>query len=575
MLKAQHNRWQKPIKSIKSSTIAAIGLTLSFGLISCNTVPVVGNPYSDKPREPWVQRADAQNVKALEDGFVSDQQWTRASSGWGPVELDKGNGGSSPNDGPAISVAGTTYAKGLGTHAVSAIEYKINPAKNCSTFSAVVGLDDAIRSQSAYGSVTFEVWMDGVKSWDSGLMTVTGTPRSQKVNLPITAKSTLELRVTNGQDAAGYENWYDHADWADARVTCSGATPTPTPTPTPSGTPTIDGKASRRIMALGDSITAGYPSTIGGYRSELKAKLQQAGYNVTFVGSQSAHNPANATDLPHEGHSGWTIPQINSIVNGSLSYNGTSADRILDTYDPDVVLLMIGTNDEIQTNGRATVDSYKVLLDSIFAKKPNVRVIVAPFIHCSVFSDVQADDFNYGNRNLQYINNATYETDRAGGVVGLVTAYQSAGRRITFVDAMHRVVPAGLADSVWSTFDGIHPNITYHPKIGAVWFKALQDVSNSQDSSSPLAVPTGLSAKANGTGLDLLWTRNSNNESGFQIDATTDPLFLTNITTFTAPAGSRSAIVPVKAASTYYVRIRAVNGANTSENSYPYRAVTP
>ncbi len=38
----------------------------------------------------------------------------------------------------------------------------------CSVFTAVVGLDDEV---GANGSVVFQVWTDGVKRYDSGVMT--------------------------------------------------------------------------------------------------------------------------------------------------------------------------------------------------------------------------------------------------------------------------------------------------------------------------------------------------------------------------------------------------------------------
>jgi lysophospholipase L1-like esterase len=336
----------------------------------------------------------------------------------------------------------------------------------------------------------------------------------------------------------------------------------------------VDWSKNQRLMLLGDSITAGYQLGVGGYRAQLRTRLQNANYQVTFVGSQGTYNPAAASGLEHEGHSGWTVPQITNIVQGAFGLNGTSADRILDAFRPDVVLLMIGTNDEIQKSGNATTDDYKALLDSIYAKLPNVRLLVAPFIHCSVFSDVQADNYNYGVRNLQFIDGATYETDRAGGVVGLVTGYQQVGRKISFVDAMHKAIPDGLSDNAWSQNDGVHPNATYYAIMGDIAFQALKNVSSTQAADTAPAVPTGLSATASGSSLNLVWTRNSGNETRFEVDATTDPLFKSGIMTFNAGAGSNKSTIALQPKRTYYLRIRALNGSGASANSYPYRATT-
>lgn len=37
---------------------------------------------------------------------------------------------------------------------------------------------------------------------------------------PTSGVNTLELRATDGRDNIGY----DHADWADAKLTCGGGT---------------------------------------------------------------------------------------------------------------------------------------------------------------------------------------------------------------------------------------------------------------------------------------------------------------------------------------------------------------
>ncbi len=214
----------------------------SLALFACQQpTSAPTNPYSNGVRHPWQQATtDPQTVLPLINGYLSDQKWNDASNGWGPVELDTSNGENTQGDGKPITIGGTPYAKGIGAHAGSAITYTLDPANDCTTFSAVVGLDDEIRSQSQYGSVTFQIWMDGTRVWESGLLKVTGTPASQTVSVPVTAKSSLELRVTNGEDDATRQNWYDHADWADARIEC-GSTVTPPPTTPPASSSWVMG----------------------------------------------------------------------------------------------------------------------------------------------------------------------------------------------------------------------------------------------------------------------------------------------------------------------------------------------
>ncbi|WP_422448717.1 NPCBM/NEW2 domain-containing protein [Thermoanaerobacterium sp. DL9XJH110] len=144
------------------------------------------------------------------DSYLSDLPWLGAASGWGPVEKDMSIGGNKQGDGKAITINGVTFTKGLGTHAPSTIEYYLGG--KCTKFSAQVGIDDEVGNR---GSVVFQVWADGQKIWDSGLMT--GDMAARTVDVDITGVNVLKLVVTDGGD----DKNYDHADWADARVTCA------------------------------------------------------------------------------------------------------------------------------------------------------------------------------------------------------------------------------------------------------------------------------------------------------------------------------------------------------------------
>jgi chitodextrinase len=138
--------------------------------------------------------------------YLSDLSWTSATNGWGPVEKDKANGEANAGDGPPLKLGTKTYAKGLGVHSLSEITYSLNGGYT--QFKADVGLADYIKD---LGSVVFQVYTDGTKVYDSGLMTP-GQVKSLSVDL--TGKSQLRLVVTNG-DGRGRN---DHANWADARL---------------------------------------------------------------------------------------------------------------------------------------------------------------------------------------------------------------------------------------------------------------------------------------------------------------------------------------------------------------------
>jgi glucose/arabinose dehydrogenase len=156
-------------------------------------------------------RLTATYTSTATTSYLSDLAYTVVANGWGPVEKDTSNGESAAGDGHPITLNGTVFAKGLGAHAASDIRYAANGA--CTTFSVKVGVDD---EEGTHGSVIFQVFADGTKLADSGLMTATSATKPLTVDL--TGKTTLQLVVTDGGDGADY----DHADWADAQITCGG-----------------------------------------------------------------------------------------------------------------------------------------------------------------------------------------------------------------------------------------------------------------------------------------------------------------------------------------------------------------
>ena len=100
--------------------------------------------------------------------YLSDLPFTQVANGWGPVERDTSNGEQAAGDGKPLSLRGVVYPKGLGGHAASDVRYAMNGG--CTSFSAKVGVDD---ETGANGSVDFQVFGDGTKLADSGLMTAT------------------------------------------------------------------------------------------------------------------------------------------------------------------------------------------------------------------------------------------------------------------------------------------------------------------------------------------------------------------------------------------------------------------
>ena len=141
--------------------------------------------------------------------YISDKEWKSANSGWRSVKKDL-----SVEDN-TITLLGedgqeVQYNKGIGTHATSTIVYDLSE-ENYKFFEAYVGVDREMRN-SKVSSLSFEIYADGKKVFDSGVMN-SDTPRKH-VLIPIVGVSELKLVAKDG----GNGNGGDHADWADAKL---------------------------------------------------------------------------------------------------------------------------------------------------------------------------------------------------------------------------------------------------------------------------------------------------------------------------------------------------------------------
>ena len=114
----------------------------------------------------WFVGPAATSTSAQVTRFVSDMKWVSQVNGWGPAERDQSNGELGSGDGQTLTIGGVTYVKGLGVHAHSEIRVQLGGA--CTTFNAVVGLDDEV---GANGSVVFALYGNGTPLYSSGVLT--------------------------------------------------------------------------------------------------------------------------------------------------------------------------------------------------------------------------------------------------------------------------------------------------------------------------------------------------------------------------------------------------------------------
>jgi len=122
-----------------------------------------------------------------------------------------------------------------------------------------------------------------------------------------------------------------------------------------------------RVMALGDSHTVGVGSTHrAGYRLAFSNAMSEGGYDIDMVGGKA--NGPEGFDHRHQGYKGATTYEISSAVHEKLA-----------NYDPELVILLIGTNDARAPgfNPLSFEVHLSVLVDRIFASNPDIKLIIA------------------------------------------------------------------------------------------------------------------------------------------------------------------------------------------------------
>lgn len=202
--------------------------------------------------------------------------------------------------------------------------------------------------------------------------------------------------------------------------------------------------ASLRIMPLGDSITEGHQSC--SYRKPLVEGL--LGCNFNMVGSQNGSvavpgsiNCLSSNDY-HQGIGGWTAADF-------LADNGDGklwVEDYISYYNPDLVLLHIGSNDMLQNqavgsydanmlSGSGTIGNIDTMIRTIYQFSPNATVLVANLIPW-------LDDATVNNRIKQLRTS----------IEALVSARKAAG------DAIHLVEVAEGFSADWLSDDKVHPN---------------------------------------------------------------------------------------------------------------------
>ena len=253
-----------------------------------------------------------------------------------------------------------------------------------------------------------------------------------------------------------------------------------------------------KILPVGDSITDGY-GTDGSYRKFLYNELTKAGYSIDMTGPNASWGDGEYTDpttgayfkydAAHCGYSGYAIeeyPGRNGIL--ETLKNGDYVNK----YDPNIVILQIGTNDiidnhEISTAGKRLDTLVSYILenidedDALFVTTipdldPNREGVYDWFANYRHLADwTPVSDVNAEKWVTEQI--CEYNSQ----VKSLVESKQKSGvKNIYFSD-----VNSTITDVKSYLKDGVHPNDMGYELMGLYWAEVIKNYLATRTSSSP------------------------------------------------------------------------------------------
>lgn len=151
-------------------------------------------------------------TKVIEVTLAKDQRWLSelpiaySRQDYGSLKIDK-----NIHD-KTLSAGDRRYAKGMGTHANSTVEFSL--AGQAKSLIGAVGLDDSVES----GGVQFSIWGDGKLLWESAKHYGAEKPETFEVDL--SGVQHLRLHVDGLKDISS-----DHANWLNPVITLAAETP--------------------------------------------------------------------------------------------------------------------------------------------------------------------------------------------------------------------------------------------------------------------------------------------------------------------------------------------------------------
>ncbi|MCI7258688.1 MAG: SGNH/GDSL hydrolase family protein [Ruminococcus sp.] len=329
-----------------------------------------------------------------------------------------------------------------------------------------------------------------------------------------------------------------------------------------------------KILSLGDSITDGY-WTSGAYRKYMYHDLEQMGYNIDMVGPKGSNSNTftyNGQSVSYDdnnaGYSGYAIQEMTTKEHRSgiletiqaTWYNG---QNMIAAYQPDIVLLQIGTNDILSNYNDGITDRLENLVNVILQDldaDSTVFVSTIPDIDAYIRADWLG---SYGinawgstqeekDQLMETVTGCidTYNTS----IYNLVLKMQSEGKNVQFADIN------SVVDYQTDLHDGVHPNEAGYENMGNYWAGLLNDFFQSKGTNPKPVTTTTTTQPAVTTTTTTTTTK-----------ATTKPITTTSTakttTTTKATTTTTAATVPAGATAIHLTDVK--KGESYSLANYP------
>lgn len=252
-----------------------------------------------------------------------------------------------------------------------------------------------------------------------------------------------------------------------------------------------------KIIAMGDSITHGYINGDNGYRKYFCYGLQQNGItDFNMVGpnndwTDSTTYDWNGTtityDPAHAGYSGYAIQKIGSrqglqeTIFDTTYTDGDVSGNMMEVYQPDVIMLQIGTNDVLDAQLTGIGDRLEELVDKLIPYVSGDGQV----LYLASIPDIDAAKKYDWLGAYQWTYGVSYESDPEKFVAtvqaavddyntivkNLVAKKQAEGAHIEFSD-----INSTIDISAGDLEDGVHPNEQGYAKMGQYWSNLLTEI---------------------------------------------------------------------------------------------------